>query len=185
MLQKLKVRILRIAGRMVIGPGSALVRETASGVARDLNLNGLELSTRIVTTTSTALSLTIAEHAERLLLINSNSAGASTFTLPAATGSGAKMTLINNLVQTQGTVVFAANGTDVLKGICMALDSTAAADAMSFLTTATSDKATLNLTTTGGLGQDMFEAWDVAANVWQVRMVYNGSGSLATPFAAT
>lgn len=145
-----------------------------------------DASARIVTSSATALSLTVTQHAERVLLIESNSTVANTFTLPVATGSGAKFTLINNIAQTQGSVVVAANGTtDTLQGICLAMDSTAAADAMTFLTTATSDKVTLNRTTTGGLGGDIVECWDKAANAWLVRVVINGSGTLATPFSAT
>lgn len=144
-----------------------------------------DASARIVTTTATVLALTVTEHAERVVLINTNSTVANTFTLPAATGSGAKFTLINNIAQTQGTVVWAANGTDVLKGICKAFDSTAAADAMCFITTATSDKVSLNRTTTGGLGYDMIEAWDSSANTWSVRVEINGSGSMGTPFSET
>lgn len=160
------------------------VLDGVTATAAELNAS-TDASARIVTTTATALSLTVTQHAERIVLINSNSTVANTFTLPAGTGSGVKMTLINNVAQTQGTVVVAANGTDIIKGICVALDSTAAADAMSFLTSSTSDKISLNLTTTGGLGHDMVEAWDVAANTWMVRVVINGSGSLATPFSAT
>lgn len=162
-----------------------------SGSETQVNATGAEInyiadaSARIVTSTATALSLTVTQHAERVVLIESNSTVANTFTLPVATGSGVKMTLINNIAQTQGTVVVAANGTDVLQGLCLAMDSTAAADAMTFLTSATSDKVSLNLTTTGGLGGDMVEAWDKAANAWLVRVVINGSGSLGTPFSAT
>ena len=144
-----------------------------------------DASARVVATTATALSLTVTEHAERVLLVNTNSTVANTFTLPAAGGTGEKFTVVNNIVQTQGTVVIAANGTDVLTGKATALDSTAAADAMVFVTSATSDKVTFNLTTTGGLGYDTVEAWDVGANTWLVNVVYNGSGSLATPFSAT
>jgi len=155
-----------------------------TATAAELN-RSCDTSARVVTTTATALSLTVTEHAERVVLINTNSTVANTFTLPAAAGTGEKFTLVNNIAQTQGTVVIAANGTDVFSGICYALDSTAAADAMTFLTTATSDKVTLNLTTTGGLGKDWFEAWDVAANTWLVKVAINGSGSLATPFSET
>lgn len=143
-------------------------------------------STRIVNTTATVLALSLTAHGERVVLVASNSTVANTLTLPVATGSGVKITIINNIAQTQGSVVIAANGTtDVLQGICKAFDSTAAADAMTFLTTATSDKVTLNRTTTGGLGGDQIELWDKTANAWLVRVEINGSGSMATPFSET
>lgn len=142
-------------------------------------------SARIVITTATALSLTQAEHAGRVVLVNTNSTVANTFTLPAATGTGDKYTLINNVVQTQGSVVFAAAGTDVVKGVCIAAHNTTTTGGGSFNTTATSDKVTLNRTTTGGLGGDMFEAWDSASGTWTVKVLINGNGTLATPFSAT
>jgi hypothetical protein len=70
------------------------------------------------------------------------------------------------------------------QGKAMMLDSTAAADAMSFMTTATSIKVTWNRTTQGGIGYDEVEAIDVAANVYEVSVICNGSGTLATPFSA-
>src|SRR6185503_16783792 len=50
---------------------------------------------RVVPTTVTALSLTATQHAERIVVINTNSTVANTFTLPAATGSGAWYSLVN------------------------------------------------------------------------------------------
>lgn len=140
---------------------------------------------RIVTTTATVLALTITQHAERVVLVDTNSTVANTVTLPVATGSGAKFTVINNIVQTQGTVVVAANGTDVMQGVCIAVDSTAGGGGDTFVTTASSDKVSMNLTTTGGLGGDMVEAWDKSANTWYVRVLTCGSGTLATPFSET
>src|SRR3990167_7334088 len=87
--------------------------QTLSGLtatAAELN-RATDISASVVTTTATALSLTVTEHAERVILINTNSTVANTFTLPVATGSGAKFTLIVNTPQTQGTIVVAASGT--------------------------------------------------------------------------
>lgn len=155
-----------------------------TATAAELN-RATDISARVVTTTATALSLTVTEHAERVVLINTNSTVANTFTLPVATGSGAKMTLIVNTPQTQGTIVIAANGTtDTLTGVALIGDTTAET-AGAFLTTATSDKLTMNATTTGGLGGDTIELLDGKANQWTVRATLTGSGTLATPFAAT
>lgn len=172
-------------------PGAAAsILTTTDGTAAATDATALEItrscdaSARIVTSTATVLGLTVTQHGERVVLVNTNSTVANTFTLPTATGSGVKMTLINNITQTQGTVVFAANGTDVLKGVAYVYGTTTA-DAEAFVTSATSDKITLNLTTTGGLGGDIVEAWDTAANVWNVQVKCVGSGSLATPFSQT
>jgi hypothetical protein len=155
-----------------------------TATAAEIN-QATDASARIVTTTATVLPLTVAAHGEKVILINSNSTVANTFTLPVATGSGAKFTLINNIAQTQGSVVVAANGTlDVMNGVAYVFGTTAAA-AQAFVTSATSDKVTLNRTTTGGLKGDIVEAWDSAANTWTVQVKCVGSGTLATPFSAT
>lgn len=155
-----------------------------TATAAELN-RATDISARVVTTTATALSLTIAEHADRILLVNTNSTVANTITMPVATGSGAKYTIVNNIQQTQGTVVVAASGTlDTFKGVALIGDTTAET-AGAFLTTATSDKLSMNLTTTGGLGGDQVELIDGAANVWTVRATLTGSGTLATPFSAS
>lgn len=139
---------------------------------------------QVMTTTATALTLSRRAHGGATLLINTNSSGTSTFTLPTASGTGAKYRLINNVQQTQGTLVITGSVGDTLQGKALMIDSTAAADAMSFMTTATSIKVTWNRTTQGGLGYDEVEATDTAANVYQVNVICNGSGSLITPFSA-
>lgn len=141
-------------------------------------------SGRVVSSTATALSLTATQHAERLMLWKVNSSGTSTATLPVASGSGARYHVINGLQQTQGTLVITGATGDVITGKALMFDSTAAADAMSFMTSATSIKATWNRTTQGGLGYDDFVAVDIAANTWLVTVTCNGSGSLITPLSA-
>lgn len=138
-------------------------------------------ATRIVTTTATVLAMTLTQHGDRVLVINTNSTVANAFTLPAATGSGAYYTIINNIAQTQGTIVI--NTASVFGGKVAALDSTASADASVFKTSATSNTITLNLTTKGGLGYDSFNFIDIASGVYFVDGSTNGSGSLATPFS--
>ena len=142
-----------------------------------------KLSSKVIITTATTLSLTITQHASRTVYIQTNSSSGFTGTLPVAIGSGARFKLVN-YPQTQGTITVTAQTGDVIKGMQVALDSTASADASSFLTTATSIKAALNRTTTGGLGYDEFEFEDIAANIYQVRLITNGSGTLATSFSA-
>lgn len=137
-----------------------------------------------MTTTSTGLTLARKTHGGTVLLINTNASGTSTFTLPIANGSGAKFRLVNNVQQTQGTLVITGTTGDTLVGKAIMLDSTAAADALIFMTTATTIKATWNRTTQGGLGYDEIEAIDVAANVYEVTVTCNASGTIITPFSA-
>ena len=139
---------------------------------------------QVITTTSTALTLARKTHNGTVLLINTNSSGTSTFTLPTASGSGAKFRIVNNVQQTQGTLVITGTTGDTLVGKALMFDSTAAADALIFMTTATTIKTTWNRTTQGGLGYDEMEAIDVAANVYEVVVTCNGSGSIVTPFSA-
>lgn len=168
---------------IVADTGIKLNAVALTTTAAELNRN-TDTSARVVTTTSTALSLTVALHADRVVLVNTNSTVANTFTLPAALGTGERFTIINNIVQTQGTVVVAAASTDVMHGIAHVVSSTEEA-AGCFLTSASSDKISLDLTTTGGLGHDRIECIDSAAATWTVFCTLNGSGTLATPFSAT
>lgn len=162
-----------------VGIGGTTLSATGDEINRET-----DASARIVTTTATTLALTITQHAGRVVLINTNSTVANTATLPVATGSGAKFTIINGIAQTQGSVVVAASGTlDVMKGVALMVNSTVTNNAQSFRTTASSDKVSFNRTTTGGVGDDMVEAWDEAANVWRVRVVGITAGTTATPFS--
>lgn len=172
---------------------TATAAELNSGVsgltatAAEINRTS-DVSARVVISTATALSLTVTQHAERIVLVNTNSTVANTFTLPTAAGTGAKFEIVNGIAQTQGTVVIAANGTtDVLVGRCLAFDSSAiATHASEFVTSATSDKVTLNLTTTGGgVGYDRVVAYDTTANSWLVFVETLCIGTPATPFSAT
>lgn len=175
---------LKIAGTEVTASAAELnIMDGVSSTAAEIDRSA-DASARIVTTTATSLALTVTQHGERVVLVNSNSTVANTFTLPVATGSGVKFTVINGIAQTQGTVVVAANGTtDTLKGIALMVNSTVTNNAQAFLTSASSDKVSFNRTTTGGVGYDIVEAWDVTANQWQVQVKGFTGGTTATPFS--
>jgi len=126
----------------------------------------------------------LTEHVNKLIIVEAEFTNAAqTFTLPKATGSGDTIDILNNIVQTQSFVV-AALGLDILRGTAWVGSETATSSDV-FHTTATSDKYTFNITTTGGLRGDRVQAWDVAAGVWQVQIIANGSGTLATGFTET
>jgi len=168
---------------IVADTGIKLNGELLSATVAEINRSN-DTSARVVTTTSSALALTVALHAERIVLVNSNTTFANTFTLPASAGTGEKFTIINNLIQTIGTIVVAAAGTDVMNGSAIVVGTTEEA-AIAFVTSATSDKITTDLTTTGGLGGDTIECWDSSAGVWTVMARLTGAGALATPFSAS
>jgi hypothetical protein len=164
--------------------GKALVPDSAGNVV--MPSGGAVLESRIVATTATVLALTATQHSERAVLVNTNSTVANAINLPAATGSGAKYTVINNIAQTQGSIVIAANGTDVMKGVAVVSNTSTTVNVQSFLTSASSDKVTWNRTTTGGAGPgDFLEAWDGAANTWTVQVRAGSVGAAATCFSET
>ncbi len=152
-----------------------------TATAAMLNRNN-DTSLRVVSTTATILALTLTQHGDRYLMINTNSTVANAFTLPAATGSGAVYNIVNNIAQTQGSIVI--NTTSVFGGKIATLDSTAAADAMVFKTAATTNTITLNRTTTGGIGYDSFKFVDIASGTYFVDGSVNASGTIITPFSA-
>jgi hypothetical protein len=178
---------LKLAGTAVTASAAELnIMDGVTATAAELNAVA-DASARIVTTTATTLNLTVTEHGDRVILINTNSTVANTFTLPLATGTGAKFTLINNIAQTQGSIVVAANGTtQTLKGMALMANSSTTVNAIFALSSATTDKITLNRTTTGGAGPgDIIEIWDTGTSVMTCRVMASTVGNAATPFSET
>jgi hypothetical protein len=142
------------------------------------------INDRLVTLTAGNQTLTIEDHANRLLVVSSELTDASqTKTLPKTTGSGDVYEIVNNAVLTQSLVV-AALGADVLSGSAFLLSETTTNTDV-FHTTATSDKYTFNVTTMGGLRGDRIKLVDIAAGTWLVQVLGNGSGTMLTGFSAT
>lgn len=109
------------------------------------------------------------------------SATYNVISLPASDGTG---TVFEVLVGTTVTsdLVIAANGTDVLSGN---IGVTTDAAGVNIPTSATSDKITMNGSTTGGLAGSFVRLKDVASGTWLVEGCLNSSGAEATPFSAT
>ncbi len=186
-LNKLSYAVANVANAIdSVATGDKFIVYDASAdyEAKYVEAQTLASSGRVVSSTATAISLTSTQHAERILLWNVNSSGTSTTTLPVASGSGARYHVINNIQQTQGTLVITGATGDTITGKALMFDSTAAADAMIFMSSATSIKATWNRTTQGGLGYDEFVALDIAANKWLVTVSSNASGTIITPLSA-
>jgi hypothetical protein len=166
---------------------SAAELQTLAGItasAAELN-RATDISARVVGTTATVLALTVTQHAERVVLVNVTTTAGITATLPVATGSGAKFTVINNVAKTQGSVVIAASGTlDVMNGVAFVANTSTTVNVQAFNTSASSDKVTFNRTGSGGGGVgDRFEAYDSAANTWVVQVFAGSVGDAATPFS--
>lgn len=172
------------AGTAVLQPTDEIaIYEAASGLHKKLTGSLLQAGgSGVVVTTATALSLTATQHANKLVVVNTNSTVANTFTLPAATGTGNRYEILNGIAQTQGSIVIKAAGSDVMKGRALSFDSTAVATHQNFFVTLTATQAAWNRTTTGGIGHDRLLAYDDAAGTWRVFVECNSSGTNATPF---
>ena len=140
--------------------------------------------TPIVTLTATG-SITAATHAGKILLMGEvGGDAAATFTLPAATGSGAEYRFIVSVVNTSNYVINVANANDTIDG-SVTLHQDSAATVASFNTVAASDTITLDGTTTGGVSiGDELTLVDMATNQYSVKGILTASGTEATPFSA-
>lgn len=136
-----------------------------------------------IRTLTASTTITAEQHDGQTLLMGASGA-ALTFTLPAASGTGAKFRFRVSVVNTSNYVIQVANSTDVMAGgLPMGNDTAGGANIWS--TASTSDTITLNGTTTGGVNKgDYVELEDIASGVWAVTGHVTGSGTEATPFSA-
>lgn len=177
-------------GHLHVNSGGLYLEEGSTGLltATAAELNRVaDLSSRvvIVAAATTSLTLTVTEHGDKLIVLNTNNATGIAIAAPVAVGTGAKFEVINNVAQTQGTIVITC-GTSIMSGTAFGFDSTAVtAQAECFVATATDKVITLNRTTTGGLKGDRIQMWDITANQYLVDVKTVASGNVATPFSAT
>jgi hypothetical protein len=117
-----------------------------------------------VTAGVTALALTVAAHANRVVTLNNTAPIA--VTLPASAGTGAKFMLVLQVsaTATQSTIKV-ANSTDIMQGLVISLN-TVAGTVIGFSATSTSDTVTLNGTTTGGMIGGEYEFTDIKTGFW-------------------
>jgi hypothetical protein len=142
----------------------------------------------LVTLTATG-AITQATHAGCILLMGEvGGDAAATFTLPAATGTGAEYKFIVSVVNTSNYVIKVADATDTIDGSVVVTNDTAAggtASLISWPTVAASDTITLDGTTTGGVQiGDYVLLTDIATDQYTVSGLLNASGTEATPFSA-
>ena len=162
---------------------------TAGGItvtAGTTDLSGSLIRDLVTLTADT--TITNALHAGRILLMGEVGGDASaTFTLPAATGTGAEFKFIVSVVNTSNYVI-QVTGDDTIDGsVVVTNDSTAGGTAslISWPTVAASDTITLNATTTGGVQiGDYVLLTDIATDQYTVSGLLNASGTEATPFSA-
>ena len=162
---------------------------TAGGItvtAGTTDLSGSLIRDLVTLTEDT--TITNALHAGRILLMGEVGGDASaTFTLPAATGTGAEFKFIVSVVNTSNYVI-QVTGNDTIDGsVVVTNDSTdgGTASLISWPTVAASDTITLDGTTTGGVNiGDYVLLTDIATDQYTVSGLLNASGTEATPFSA-
>ena len=151
-----------------------------------------------IKTLNTSTSLTVADHAGRIVL--NNSAGAVTFTLPALNATanaevagptdynnlnnlGASFEIFASITKTGSLIVQVANTNDVMVGGAKFIDDTSD-NMVGFETGSTSDTITLNGSTTGGVTYSKITCTAISSTQWKVDVDTGCTGSPATPFSA-
>ncbi len=159
-----------------------LVYDTSTGITKRALVSDVS-APAAVNTTATTLAITQALHAGKTVTISS--AAPAAFTLPAATGTGAKYTFQMQVVATATShTIKVANATDVMQGVSWCL-TTASANVVGYGTSATSDTISLNGTTLGGVVGDIIELQDIKTGFFSVKIFASPTGTTATPFSAT
>ena len=136
-----------------------------------------------VTLVATGAITAVAHSGRKLYMGEVGGNAAATFTLPAATGSGATYHFIVSVVNTSNYVI-QVTGDDTIDGSVI-LHQDSANTVVSFNTAAASDTITLNGTTKGGVSiGDELTLIDAATDQYIVKGVLTASGTEATPFSA-
>lgn len=123
--------------------------------------------------------------------ITINAAAGLTVTLPAATGSGAKFSMmIGTTVTSNSVVIRVASASDWYAGAIWAATDNASDVTVAFETAtgaigSRSDTITLNGSTTGGLAGDRFDFTDIGSGQWELTGWMSATGTEATPLSAT
>lgn len=133
----------------------------------------------VTITAAGASTLTFGGHSG--MTVVSDLAAAQTWTLPAASGTGATIRIFIKTTKTGNMIIQAASASDVMNG---AVGMSTDAGGVTIPTAATSDTITMNGSTTGGIQGSWVELTDVATGVWSVRGFIVSTGAEATPFSA-
>lgn len=160
-----------------------MVYEASSGLVKQMpGAQVVAGNAGIVSSTSTGLTITQTLHAGKVVLIAASAPAA--ITLPAATATGNKYTLVFTVAATAtASTISRATSTDIFQGVALIL---ATASVMSgFQTTATDNTMTFNGTSKGGIAGDMVEFWDIKSGVWEVKYRSGAAVAPVTPFSHT
>jgi hypothetical protein len=159
---------------------SAIARGDDYMLERYLREGGANKS--VVSITAATVTLNRIDHEGRITLFNR--AAGIVATLPAATGSQDKYTVIVQTTLTGSGVIKVGNTTDVLTGNVGISTATFAA-ASNEAATGADDTLTMNGSTTGGLQGSKVECVDIAAGLWMIDANLVGSGAVATALSTS
>lgn len=142
-----------------------------------------DLSTREIAAGGANLTVTLAAHADKTILLDQ--ATGTAVTLPAMTGTGAKYRFVCSVSTSGGSQVITATGAHLFGGVVMNTDTAAGTlfTAVAAANAGGSTVITLDGSTKGGRKGDWVEIEDVATGIGIVRGMLNGSGTEATPFS--
>ena len=165
-----------ISGAATIATGAILTTPT-------INNPAITGPAPVAFTSGTTLALTQALHANRVVYVTDVAAA---YTLPAATGTGDKYTIILGATITGAATIKVASAADTFVGTAMLLVD-GGDTVVGFVAAATDDTVDLlgTANSTGGIIGAVYEFWDVASGKWAVRIVSDAGGTEATPFSAT
>jgi len=145
-----------------------------------------DVSTRLVAA-GAALTVTVAAHDGKTILLDT--AGGSTCTLPVAAATGARVRFaVTTRPSGAAHIIKVGNASDFIAGQINLLDLDAAAQGAFQGDGAADDTITINNTTTGGAIGDYIELEDTKANVWTVvhgALTVPVGSNPADPFSAT
>jgi hypothetical protein len=155
------------------------VKTSANGdtyVYTDLNMLG-GVNTVLPPVTITAASVTLDSTYYNRIVVLDKATGVAV-TMPAATGSGARLKFINKTLISGGTTTLTRAGSDVYYANIFQLKNAAAVATYSS-TTAT--VFTLDGSTKGGVAGESWEMIDMASGIWLLNATLTASGTVATP----
>lgn len=178
-----RVGFAAVSEVLVINKGGSVVEVIDETATQTLSNKQILGSAPVAFASGTTLAITQALHAGKVIYVTDVAAA---YTLPAATGTGDKYTIVLGATQTGAGTIKVASASDVMIGTAV-LFQDAADTVVGFNTAADSDTIDLlgTANSTGGMIGAIYEFIDVASGKWSVRIVSDAGGTEATPFSAT
>lgn len=158
---------------------------TAISAAGSVTTTFRQNPSSVVNVTDATVTLTAELHANRIVTLNR--AAGITATLPAATGTGNKYTVITGTtVSSNANIIQAASASDSFAGLAVGVDTDAeGASGYTWNADVADDTITMTGTTNGGVAGDAWEIIDYASGLFMVNgRITQSGGSEVTPFTA-